>query len=258
MKKIFRGLKSKSPTILCILAAVGVISTAISAVKAKPKADERLKKAREEKGEKLSKAEVVKAVAPCYISTAVIGASTIVCIFGANALNKKKQAMLTSAYGLVQSNYKRYSNEVKRMFGNEAHNDIVKSMAVEDAKKVDILTYDMCSSRYMSFDDSDENELLFYDAMSKRYFKSTISRVMLAEYHLNRNFALGAAPDKNMFYDFLGIDKTADGDYVGWDYSGGIYWIDFEHIKNITDDGLEYYIINPIFWPEPWETYPTE
>ena len=258
MKKIFRKLKAKSPTILCCLAAVGVISTVITAVKATPKAVKKLENARGEKQEELSKTEVVKTTATYYIPTAVIGITTIACIFGANALNKRKQAMLTTAYGLLQSNYRRYSGEVKKMFGKDAHEQILHNMSVEDARKVDILTYDMCSSECMNFDDSDESELLFYDAMSKRYFRSTISRVLLAEYHLNRNFTLGSVPEQNQFYDFLGIDQVSHGDCIGWDYSGGIYWIDFEHIKNTTDDGLEYYIINPIFWPEPFETYPTE
>ncbi len=256
--KIFQTLKGKSPTILCCVAAVGVVSSIIFAAKATPKAIQKLEKARGEKSEELSKIEVFKIAAPCYIPAAVMGVVTIGCIFSANALNRHSQAMLTSAYGLLNSSYKRYSDEVKKKFGTEAHNEILQSISAEEAKKVDILSYDMCSSKCMSFDDSDEEVMLFYDAMSKRYFKSTISRVLLAEYHLNRNFCLGGAPDKNQFYDFLGISRTDDGEYVGWDYAGGMCWIDFEHIRNETDDGLEYYIINPTFWPEPWEVYPTE
>lgn len=49
--------------------------------------------------------------------------------------------------------------------------------------------------------------VLFYDGYSQRYFESKISQVLQAEYHLNRNFAIGADVTLNDFYLFLGIDR---------------------------------------------------
>ncbi len=96
-------LKRSSPTILCCIAAVGVVGTAVASVKATPKAMKLLKKATDEKGEELSKAEIVITVAHLYIPAAAIGAGTIFCIFGANALNKQQQARLMSAYALLRN-----------------------------------------------------------------------------------------------------------------------------------------------------------
>ena len=46
---------------------------------------------------------------------------SIVCIFGANVLNKKWQASIASAYALLDSLYKDYKNKVKELYGDDAN-----------------------------------------------------------------------------------------------------------------------------------------
>ena len=101
-------LKNHSPTILSFIGAIGVIGTAVLAVKATPKAIKRLERAKNEKGEELTKFETVIVASPVYVPTTLIGISTIVCILGANALNKRQQASLVSAYALLEESYKEY------------------------------------------------------------------------------------------------------------------------------------------------------
>ena len=67
----------------------------------------------------------------CYIPTAAFGLSTIACIMGANALNSRKQAALTSAYALINQSYKEYKDKLKELYGEEAHNAIVDSIVSE-------------------------------------------------------------------------------------------------------------------------------
>ena len=106
-------LKHNSSTILTCIGAVGVIVTAVSAVRATPKALKLLEDATDEKGEELTKMEVVIVAGPSYIPSVVIGASTIMCIFGANVLNRRHQASLVSAYALADNSYKKYRAKVK-------------------------------------------------------------------------------------------------------------------------------------------------
>lgn len=248
--KIIKFLRTKSPTILSCLAVVGVFSTAVAAVTATPKA---LKKI--EKLEEPTKKDIFKATWKDYIPAAAIGIGTTICILGSNIINKHNQAIITSAYVMLNEQFRNYSGEVKRRFGVETHEDILNSIVVENASDVVISSPGLTSSSTMIFDPEDENECLFYDIMSKRYFKSTPARVMSALYHLNRNFCLGMCPDVNMYYEFLGINSVENGDYKGWDIEDGIYWVDFEIFKAKADnDTLEYYVINPVFWPEPFPT----
>ena len=74
-----------------------------------------------------------------------------------------------------------------------------------------------------------------------------------AEYHLNRNWALGREICVNDLYDFLGIDKIPGGEALGWFYEDGISWIDFNHHKTVLNDGLEVYVIDIEYPPRLWD-----
>lgn len=244
-------LKRNSSTILTCVGAIGVVATSVIAVKATPKALVLLEQAENEKGEELTRLEVVKVAAPAYIPTAIIGASTVACIFGANALNKRQQAVITSAYVLVNNAYKEYKNKLKELYGEEAHQNIVNSIAIEKTKDVNI------SSEYMgvmccdlSIEENDSEPRLFYDEYSGRYFEKTIEQVINAEYHLNRNYVLRGYSTLNEFYNFLGLEETQYGYILGWTPTDeGTFWIDFNHRKVVLDDGLECYVIEMPFEP---------
>ena len=121
--------KRNGSTILTCIGGAGVVATTVLAVKATPKAIKLLEKAEEEKGEKLTKTEIVKVAGPVYIPTILSGASTIACIFGANILNKRKQASLMSAYALLDNSYKEYRGMVSELYGEEAEERIKSELA---------------------------------------------------------------------------------------------------------------------------------
>ena len=93
-----------------------------------------------------------------------------------------------------------------------------------------------------------ERSIIFYEPFSGTYFRSTYGRVLQAEYTLNRNFVLGEVITLNDWYSYLGLPRRAGGDDYCWDNCrggcDGVYWIDFNHIVQETEDG-EYYIIEP-------------
>lgn len=229
-------------TILTSVGAVGVVVTSVMAVKVTPKALSLLEKAEKEKGEKLDKLEVIKVAAPVYISTVLIGASSIACIFGANILNKHQQASLISAYALVDNSYKEYKNKVKELYGEEADNKIQEELAKDKYEETDILV--------------DDDKQLFYDDFSERYFESSIEIVKNAEYEINKALQINYDVCLNEFYDLLGIDRVDYGDQLGWsaDQLIEMYWytwIEFKHEKVVMDDGLECYIIRMPYEPSP-------
>lgn len=241
-------LKKHSATILSIVSAAGVVITAVTTAKTTLKADKLIKEAQDKKSEELTAPEVFKVAAPIYIAPAVMGVLTIGCIFGANVLNKRQQAMLTSAYAVVHRAYDDYKNKVKEIYGEEAHKDILRKIAAEKSDGSPIYASTFSQNCCLDFD-SMEEERLFYDSFSERYFQSTFSKVLQAEYHLNRNFTLGCEVCLNDFYDFLGIASTDEGRALGWCADSGIQWIDFNHGKAVLDDGLECFIIEMAFDP---------
>ena len=248
MYKSAACLKRNSPTILTVIAAVGVVGTTVAAIKATPKAMKLLEKASDEKNDELTKLEVVKIAAPVYIPTVAIGVSTIACMFGANALNRKQQAALVSAYALVSNSYKEYKDKLKELYGEEAHQNIVDSIVKEKAKDVKINSESLCCASSLDVNEDESAIRLFYDEFSQRYFESTLAKVVQAEYHLNRNFNLRQYCDVNEWYDFLGLTRTGSEDYIGWSaykfYEDGMEpWIEFNHREVQLDDGLTCIVI---------------
>lgn len=238
-------------TILTIIGGIGVVGTAVLAAKATPKAIVMLEDAKEEKGEELTKWETVKVATPAYIPAIVTGASTLVCVFGANVLNKRTQASLASAYALIDNAYKEYKNKLKELYGEEAHNKIVDAIAVEKAEDIRVCNYNLTSYCDLSIEDGTSEPRLFYDEYSNRFFETTVEQVMNAEYHLNRNFVLRGFVYLNEFYEFLGLEPTEYGSEVGWSIDDdGIFWIDFNHRKALMDnDTLEAVVIETPWGP---------
>lgn len=248
--------KKALPTVLSIIGAAGTVATAVTAVKATPKAVRILEERRVQKGEDLTVKEKTKAVWKCYLPAAGICVGTVACILGANALNRKAQASLASAYALVSNAYGKYKDKVVELYGKEAHEKIISAIAAEKSNAMPITAGSFVKNSCLDFDEKEE-EMLFYDEFSGRYFTSTMSKVLQAEYHLNRNYVLAGGVELNQFYDFLGISRVDGGDSVGWNcFDGDIQWIDFNHGKTTTDDGLEVHTIEMIF--EPFELFSDE
>jgi hypothetical protein len=233
-------VKRNASTILTCIGGAGVVVTSVMAVKATPKALQIIEKAEAEKGEKLTKFEVIRTAGPVYIPTVLSGAATVACVFGANMLNKRQQAALMSAYALLDNSYKEYKKKVEELYGEDANREIRAELAKDKYEDTDISV--------------DENKQLFYDDVSGRYFESTMETVIKAEYELNRKLSLWDGAYLNEFYEFLGIPPVDYGDHVGWSQAllmeqHWISWLDFDHDKVIMDDGLECYIITPQYEP---------
>ena len=235
-------LKRNASTILTCVGGAGVVVTSVMAVKATPKALVLLGKAMEEKGEELTVLEKVKVAAPVYIPSAIVGASTIACVFGANVLNKRQQAALMSAYALLDNSYKEYRNKVEELYGEEADSQIKKEIAKDRFEEDD-----------RPFDSDNR---LFFDFYSLRYFESTMENVLKAEYELNRHLIKYGFVSLGEFYELLGISTTPANYNVGWSIeAGGMFygysWIDFEHDICEMEDGLECCCISFEHEPDP-------
>lgn len=240
MQKIVRKsgqfIKKNSPLILTIIGAVGVAATTVAAVKATPKALRLIEEAKEEKGEELTKLEVVKTTAVCYIPAAVIFTATMACIFSANILSQKQQATLTGAYAMLDQSYKKYRAKVKELYGNDADGKVKCAVAKDELEKQDIVK-------------SDNDKILFYDDYSGRYFESDMETVLRAEYLANRTIMTECICTLAEFYKYLGLSADDDlWNYIGWNCDTisewtGTYWLDFHNEKTVMNDGLEATII---------------
>ena len=248
MNKLLRRTKlfanRHGATILTCVGGAGVITTAVLSVMATPKALRLMEHAEEEKGEKLTKLEIIKVAGPVYIPAVASGLGTLACIFGANLLNKRQQAALISAYAFLDNTHKEYKKKVVELYGEEADKEVRSQIAKDKYEKVNIVL--------------DDDKKLFFDDFSGRYFESTSADVIRAEYEVNKKISLWGGAEVNEFYELLGIPQMSALNRMGWS-TGGLMadtwkdWLDFKHDKVIMDDGLECTIISA--WPEPMYDY---
>lgn len=143
-------------TILTCMGTIGTVATAAVTAKVTPKAMRVLSEAAEEKGEPLTKLEIVKKAAPAYIPAIVVGASTIACIFGANRLSKQQVAAVASAYAFLCTSYNKYKDKVREFYGDDANSRVTEEIAKDDYESVD--------------EEPSEDEALFYDMNCNQYF----------------------------------------------------------------------------------------
>lgn len=257
-------LKKNTSTILTCLGAGGVVATVALAIKATPKALDKIQCAKVDKGEeilhklcegtlektdtgyilpKLTAIETVQACWKEYMPTVAVGTGSLICIFGANVLSRRQQASLASAYAALESAYQGYRRKVCRILGPDT--DAMIEKAVEQEKQ------DLNDDR----PPWDEVQTFYLPCCGKAaFFERTMEEVVQAEYHINRNLVLRGEVTLNEFLSFLGLDAVEEGDVIGWDcYIGetqyGYRWIDFNHRHYVTDDGLTVCSIDTPFAP---------
>lgn len=233
-------IKRNASTILTCIGGVGVVATSLMAVKATPKALLRLEEAKEEKGEELTVLEKVTSAGTVYIPSVLVGVGTLACLFGANVMNKRQQASLTSAYALLNASFKEYKNKVDELYGEGSDKEIEEAI-FEDHQK----------------DRSDEITL-FYDEYSGRFFESTMFKVQKAEYFFNRELMMKDYVYLNEWYELLEIPCIDEGWDLGWSTCMCLEmywqpWVDFSHSVELTEDGREYRKIG--FFGEPMENF---
>jgi hypothetical protein len=225
------------PLVLTCLGAAGTVGTAILAAWGAPRAKARKIAATVKKGDELTKKESVVAQAPAYLPAIGAGLATLLCIFGANALNTKQQASLASAYAMLEQTFRAYRKSTMNLYGEEADEEIRKGFL------------SMCADEVGPSDE----EVIFYEEHYAKFFERTKEEVLSAEYHFNRNFVLRGYANLNEFYDFLGLDHTEYGEKHGWSVGAGeaaygYSWVDFEH-KKLDMDDFECWIIHFPFAP---------
>lgn len=228
-----KWLGRNASTILTCMGAGGMIGTVVLAIKATPEAKKKIEKAHAE-----TKKEIVEACWKDYIPTAAAGIGTLVCFFGANALNRKQQASLISAYAALDKTFRKYRAKVDDIFGKGADKAVMHEVE-KDEERDEEVPWDEVQT--------------FYIPGHNEFFESTMRKVQEAEYHLNRNFILRGCASFNEFLEFLGLEQHAD-ERIGWDtYSGaefyGYQWIDFYHETRVLDDGLQVTEIQMSFMP---------
>lgn len=217
-----KSLKKNAPTIMSVIACVGVVGTGVVTAKCHREAMEDLEEHDKATKLDLTFSEKTKILVPHYIWPAAIGGATIALILGSNALNKKQMAEVYGALIAIDQGYKAYRLKVNELLGEDADSQIRNEIARETFIKKDIP-----KKKY-------SDTTLFYEENSEQFFWSTMEDVKDAEYEFNRYFILKEEATLNDLLKFFGSPEAEFGNVLGWNIiDGGAFygysWVDFDH-----------------------------
>lgn len=196
-----------------------------------------------------------------YYVPALLGCGVTVASIIMNQKSNNKVVYAAAGSAVMSGEMlRKYEEKTRELFGEIGLKDIQKGIAEDEARGIVRAKIQPISANDMFVsicDKADEGDRLFLDIYTNCWFRTSKEAVRIAEYHLNRNFVLGAGACLEDFYDFLGIELTKKQreqyKYLGWGENfidDGFYWIDFSHQDAVTDDGEEYTILAYSVAPE--------
>jgi hypothetical protein len=194
--------------ILTGMAVAGVVTTAVLAAKASPRAWMDVQHAESERQEPLTPVEKVTLTYHYFIPAAVAGSLTIGAIVMAQSINSRRQAAFISAYTLVENRFRDYQQKVVDQMGE------AKEQAVRDDIAQDYVNANPINNSTLIVNDNDTQA--FMDMLSGRHFLSSVEKVRKAENKLNYQLNNDAYASLNDFYEALGIPHIAMGEELGW------------------------------------------
>lgn len=227
-----------SPAILTGIGITGMITTAILAVKATPKALDIIADIKERHDQdidrKAAAKDFIKEVTPLYIPAVVTGATSAACLIGANSIHSKRNAMLAAAYTISDTAYREYREKVIETMG-EKKDKIVKDEIAKDKLKEDpVQNHEVIVTK--------QGTTLCYDCIFGRYFRSDMETIKRAITRINRDLVTDMYASLNDFYCEIDIPPVKIGDDLGWNIDDGEVDVDFS--SQLAEDGTPCLVIS--------------
>lgn len=244
IKTVQKSISKHSPEILTAVGIAGMATTVLLAVKATPKALKQIDDAEKEKGEKLTKVEVVKTTWKTYLPTALTGVASAACVIGANSVHTRRQAALYSAYKLSETAYSEFREKVKEEVGEEKTKEIQEKVSQDKVANVVVHEDGIIHTG--------NGNTLFLEPISKTVFRSSKNAIIASVNDLNWKMTHGNEPYislEELFYE-LKIPKYALGNELGWRTDKGLIDISFPTTE--TDSGEPCFAITYLIPPE-WD-----
>ena len=242
-----RGLRNlmarRSPEILTGIGIAGMVTAAILAVRATPKALTLLdEKKREINEDTLTPIETVKTAWTCYIPAVVTGLLSASCLVGASSVNARRNAALATAYSLSESALREYQEKVVEAVGEKKERSIRDAVAKERVKRDPVGGHEIIATG--------KGTTLCYDAVSGRYFYSDIERLKKAQNELNRRMMsnMPMCVSLNELYYEIGLAPIQIGEDIGWNCDKGLIEMDFS--SQLTEDGTPCLVLSYQVAPE--------
>jgi hypothetical protein len=235
--------------ILSGLAIAGLVATVVLAVKATPKALNKLELEKEYVGDeedimpenvKLTPKQTVKVVWKDYIPAAITGAATVSCIVGSHRISHKRISALAGLYSVTTKAFNDYKDKVVEKLGDNVHRAITDEVRTDKVEKTDITDKNPIII-------TGDGDCLCYDVYSGRYFRSNIEKLRKTENKLNQRIIHDNYVCLNDMYYEWKLDSIKNGYDIGWNTN---HLIEFAFSSAIKDDQpvlVVDYVVGPYY-----------
>ena len=240
------GVISKnSPHILTGLGCAGVLSTAVLAAKASPKALELIDYEETSRASKrlnpMSNWDKVKLTWKCYIPAGVVGVTTISCIVGANTVNMRRNAALASLYAVSETAFREYKTKVIQEIGKPKETKIRDDIAREHIQQNPLQNGSVIFTG--------NGDVLCYDKMSGRYFTSSYETIRQKVNDLNFRLRNEMRITLNELYYELNLPEIELGHLMEFNVEKGDGKIDPHYSTQLSEDGKPCLVIDFVVHP---------
>lgn len=236
MEKISKKVKKQSPAILTGTAVLGLITTAVAAFKAAPKANDILEKHKirmetAKKEEKLKiRMETAKKLVPVLAKPVVLGTITIACIICSNTISSRRIATLSAAYSISETALNELNGKMTDILGEKKARSIKDAIVKDKVNKQD-------PPKESNIIITGDGDVLCQDMYSGRYFRSNAEKIGQAINWASAEVRNCMYVSLNEFYEKIGIPYIPLGDEIGWnvdDLNGGTLPITYTAV--LTED----------------------
>lgn len=223
MKILRHNTIRSSPIILTGVGVSGVVTTAILAVRATPKAlyliDHENMDLDYDGEPPLTNLEKAKLTWKLYLPAIISGGLTIACIISANNIHLRRNAALVGLYTLTETSLREYQDKVVELVGKNKELKIREGVAEDKLKKNPVEGKQVIITG--------NGETLFFDSLSGRYFKSDMEAIRKTVNDFNELLLGEMYQTLNEWYDLLGLEEVEMGKDTGWEANTGLLKLDY-------------------------------
>lgn len=253
IKAILQGvggfLQKNSPYILTGLGCAGVVSTAVMTGRAAVKAHEEIEafpylpENEHRPMEPISLKEKVKLTWKIFVPPAIMGATSVACIIGAQSVNTKRHAALASLFTLTDQTLKDYQEKVVETIGKN------KAQKIQDDIVQDVLDANPVDSRNVI--KTTYGDTLCYDVHTGRYFTHSMESLRRVQNDFNQELIGTMWMSLNDLYYLIGLETIKLGDELGWTADE---LLEFHFTSKIASDGTPCLVIDYDLTPRSLRT----
>lgn len=248
MHKLGFKVKQRSPEILVIGGAIGVVASAVMACKATLKVNEVLDEAKTQidtvhevandpnMSEKYTEEDKKKDLSIVYVQTGVklvklygpsvvLGAASLACILTSHKILRKRNMALAAAYATVDRSFKEYRGRVVERFGEELDRELkynIKAKQVEETVVNEDGTETVVTKTVNAVDPTQYSEYArFFDDGCIGWEKNPEYNLMFVrqvQNWANERLKSRGYLFLNEVYEMFGFPMTEAGQVVGWVY----------------------------------------